>query len=133
MSRNARGLFELMQASLEEGTAQRPAFPMKETQHDMLRAVVEQSQTHLPPFKRGDPVHYFSRTGALKSDIADGLVWVFWRYLDEATPEDRMRLDHASDIDRLTLPNLDCLVACFTGETFRFDLCSSRVLIPGDK
>lgn len=133
MARNMPHITELMRLMSGEDQSEKPTFPVKEAQRDMLRQAVELSEMCLDPFKRGDRVHYLSGTGALKSEIADGLVWVFWRYLEDECPEDQSRIANATNMDRLTVPSFDCLVACFTGETFRFDICCSQILIPGDK
>lgn len=133
MPRNMPHITELMRLMDGAEEPRTPTFPMKEAQRDMLRQAVELSEKRFPAFNRGDRVHYMSGTGALRSDIADGLVWVFWRYLEDDCPEDQSRIANATNMDRLTLPSFDCLVACFTGETFRFDICCSQILIPGDK
>lgn len=135
MPRNIPHITELMRLMSGEDQPEKPTFPVKEAQRDMLRQAVALSEEYQcrDTFNRGDRVHYMSGTGALRSDIADGLVWVFWRYLEDDCPEDKSRITNATNMDRLTLPSFDCLVACFTGETFRFDICCSQILIPGDK
>jgi len=110
-----------------------PSFPMKEAQADMLRQVVEMSQRDRPTFKRGDAVRYLEGTGPLVAYAKAGMVFRFWRYLDLTRTLDEAYYEGMSHTERQTIPDPDCLIACFTGREVRFDVSCSYLLLAGDE
>ena len=127
-----RGMPTIMAQMFSEQEEAKPSFPMKDAQRDMLRQVIDLSDRENLTFKKGDPVHYLSGVGPMKADAKAGMVFVFWRYLNPENAVDGLFLEGASSTVLCTLPDIDCLIAFFTGREVRFDIACSRLLLPGD-
>lgn len=119
---------------MDQGEAKPHIFPMKEAQHEMLRHAVERSQISGRDFQRGDAVHFGPGLGQFTADTKARMVFIFWRWLDLDTTDDKRRLIEGLGDALIAMPNVDCLIAFYSGENaVRFHIASSCLLLPGDE
>lgn len=127
-TRERGSIFDFMvQATHQEEVS----FPMREAQIDMLRQLVESSNTP-KQFSRGDVVHFFGCSGPFNENAKE-MVFMFWRYLIADDEEDKHRITVCSGTELVTYPNIDCMLVAFTGDSVRFELCCSNLLVNGDR
>lgn len=107
--------------------------PMMEAQRDHLRHVMtEVGATSRTAFQKGDFVRYVHSTGPLVKEAADGMVMMFWRWLDDCA-EDQRRVAQVDHNFLLTLARLDCLLMIFDGEDTMFAMGGSEFLTIDDR
>ena len=113
-------------ASLED---EKPlSFPLREAQRDTLVSLFTETERSVRCFKRGEFIRYIGASGPLKKEAVEGLVLMFWRYLDLSDSGDQQRIRHLAPEELQQLALTDCLIACFDGECVRFDVSASVLL-----
>lgn len=101
--------------------------PQKEAQRDVLDGLLE-ATSEPQRFKRGDYVRYLAGSGPLTKTASEGLVLMFWRYLDPDAWADRLRCKRANDVETQVLPAWDCLLAVYIGQCIKFYVSASELL-----
>lgn len=111
---------------------EKPTFPMKEAQADMIAQVVAASFAKRPNFERGDAVHFMAGTGPQNKHSRLGLVLRFWRYLDVNNEHDNDLVSGMEEAERVSLPDPDSLTVYFDGSIVGFSVACSYLLLSGD-
>jgi hypothetical protein len=104
----------------ESDTDNDPALPTREAQRDFLSQLATRAMRDLAPFQRGEFVSYLEGTGPLKKFARDGMVLMFWCYLDMENASDVERLSNSNQMERVMFPDRDCIVAAFLGTSYNF-------------
>lgn len=109
-----------------DGIVDETRYPIVEAQLAEL-AIVLREDAETEKFEKGDRVEYKHQRGPFHEKARAGLVFIFWRYLDDRA-SDRRFIEKMTDGERITLPSPDCLVGYLAEGTFRTEIADSSVI-----